>query len=168
MVIGVYWAMGNVKKICITTKNCSTVLSSKKNPTHDFLFADHFGHWEASWCFYLCPSGKICQEPSALNSEALFLISCMQVLALFADWHFPAYKVSYPCGQVPSFSFTAMPNSWLPRFYKWTPLQTAVRQLNNLSKEENQLLWSVFQSSKVKVIGNSSYLLTEKVEQLKK
>lgn len=60
-----------------------------------------------------------------------------------------------------------MPNSWPPRFYKWTPLQTAVRQFNNLSKEENQLLWSVFQSSKVKVIGNSSYLLTEKVEQLK-
>ena len=49
-----------------------------------------------------------------------------------------------------------MPNSWLPRFYKWTPLQTAVRQFNNLSKEENQLLWSVFQSSKVKVIGSSS------------
>lgn len=74
------------KEICISTKGSSTEspsrkesecnLGKKKKKRMPSEFADHC--WklpEVSWCYHLCPSRKICQEPSALNSEVLLLIS---------------------------------------------------------------------------------------------
>lgn len=92
------------KKICILTKSCSIESSSKKKKRFKMQFAVANHHWkltEASWCYRLCPSGKICHQPSAVNSETLFLISFTQVLSSSAEWQFPAYKATCPCSQAP-------------------------------------------------------------------
>lgn len=98
-------SLGRVKskKICILTKSCSIESSSKrKKKKMPFAVANH--HWkpaEASGCCRLCPSGKICHRPSAVNSETLCLISFTQVLSASAEWQFPAYKATCPCSQDP-------------------------------------------------------------------
>lgn len=123
-----HWAVRILKGSALVQKRCSTESPSreesecnpeggKKKKRMPSEFADH--GWklpEASWCYRLIPSGKTCQEPSALNSEVLLLISRARTLSLFADWHFLAYKATCPRGQAPSSYPAATPNSWLSHF----------------------------------------------------
>lgn len=89
------------KKICITTKSCSTDSSSKKNQNAICCWKSPLETYRSYLCHYFCPSSKICHKPSTLNSETLILISFTQILSSFAEWHFPAYKATCPCGQSP-------------------------------------------------------------------
>lgn len=90
----------------------------------------------------------------------------MQVLALFADWHVPAYKWAIPAARSPhSSSLQCQTADYLVSINELSCKQ----QCDNLIICQRRIsYYEVYFRVQGKVIGNSSYLLTEKVEQLKK